>query len=102
MDINSSEIFTLLLKEALEANSDTGGIVNCNYYSGEPITGFEEGRHLLVRMPDSKLTLANFMRDQIYSAIATLKIGMDMLTENENKDDDYILEHGGLYQTKNI
>ncbi|HLS36147.1 MAG TPA: FGGY-family carbohydrate kinase [Bacillota bacterium] len=102
MDINSSEIFTLLLKEALEANSDTGGIVNCNYYSGEPITGFEEGRPLLVRMPDSKLTLANFMRAQIYSAIATLKIGMDILTENENIDVDYILGHGGFFKTKNV
>src|SRR5690625_5554352 len=53
-------------------------------------------------MPDSKLTLANFMRAQIYSAIATLKIGMDILTENENIDVDYILGHGGFFKTKNV
>src|SRR5690625_837413 len=102
MDINSSEIFTLLLKEALEANSDTGGIVNCNYYSGEPITRFEEGRPLLVRMPDSKLTLPNFMRTQIYSALATLKIGMDILTTEEKVQIDYILGHGGFFKTENV
>ena len=77
-------------------------MVSCCYYSGEPITGFEEGRPLLVRMPDSKLTLANFMRAQIYSALATLKIGMDILVKKEKVKIDYLLGHGGFFKTEKV
>src|SRR5699024_9037034 len=79
-----------------------GGLVNCSYYSGEPITGFEEGRPLFVRMPDSNLTLSNFMKAQIYSALATLKIGMDILINEEKVKIDYILGHGGFFKTEKI
>src|SRR5699024_6825666 len=89
-------------KQALKADADIGGLVNCNYFSGEPITSFEEGRPLFVRMADSKLTLPNFMRSQIYSALATLKIGMDLLIENENVQIDYILGHGGFFKTEKV
>ena len=101
-EVDDDEIFTRLYQEALKADSDVGKIVGANYYSGEPITGFEEGRPLLVRMPDSKLSAANFMRSQIYSALATLKIGMDILIEEENVQLDYILGHGGFFKTKNV
>uniref|UniRef100_UPI0035A15A9A FGGY-family carbohydrate kinase n=1 Tax=Jeotgalibaca porci TaxID=1868793 RepID=UPI0035A15A9A len=69
---------------------------------GEPITGFEEGRPLFVRMPDSRLTLANFMRTQIYSALGTLKIGMDILTKEEKVKLDNLLGHGGFFKTERV
>lgn len=100
--VDMAELFTVLFQQAMEADADVGGLVNCNYYSGEPITGFEEGRPLLVRMPDSKLTLPNFMRTQIYSALATLKIGMDILTTEEKVQIDYILGHGGFFKTEKV
>lgn len=100
--VEMGELFTILFQQAMEADADVGGLVNCNYYSGEPITGFEEGRPLLVRMPDSKLTLPNFMRTQIYSALATLKIGMDILTKEEKVQVDYILGHGGFFKTEKV
>src|SRR5699024_656882 len=59
--VNNDELFTRLYEESLKADADVGKIVGVNYYSGEPITGFEEGRPLLLRMPDSKLTAPNFM-----------------------------------------
>src|SRR5699024_3023187 len=86
----------------MNSDQDDSGIINSNYYSGETITGFEEGRTLLVRMPDSKLTLPNFMRTQIYSALATLEIGMDILTTEENVQVDYILGHGGFFKTEKV
>lgn len=101
-EVDDNKLFTRLYEEALNADPDVGQIVGANYYSGEPITGFEEGRPLIVRMPDSKLTVANFMRSQIYSALATLKIGMDILTEEENVQVDSILGHGGFFRTKNV
>jgi FGGY family of carbohydrate kinases, C-terminal domain. len=100
VEVDTNELFTRLYEESLNADADVGKIVGANYYSGEPITGFEEGRPLLVRMPDSKLTAANFMRSQIYSALATLKIGMDILTKEENVQVDYLLGHGGFFRTK--
>lgn len=100
--VEMKELFSILFKQAMVADADVGGLVSCNYYSGEPITQFEEGRPLLVRMPDSKLTLPNFMRTQIYSALATLKIGMDILTKEERVQVDYILGHGGFFKTEKV
>src|SRR5699024_6249710 len=102
VNVDTSQLFTTLFAEAMKADPDVGGLVNCNYFSGEPITGFEEGRPLFVRMPDSRLNLANFMRSQIYSALATLKIGMDILTEKEKVQVDYILGHGGFFKTEKV
>lgn len=101
-EANKEELFTKLFQKAMEADPDVGGLVSCNYYSGEPITGFEEGRPLFVRMPDSNLNIANFMKTQIYSALATLKIGMDILTEQEKVVIDNILGHGGFFKTEGV
>src|SRR5699024_3241637 len=101
-NVDTGELFSILFNQAMQADADVGGLMNCNYYSGEPITSFEEGRPLFVRMPDSKLTLPNFMRSQIYSALATLKIGMDILTTEEKVQIDYVLGHGGFFKTEKI
>lgn len=102
LTVDNSQLFKTLFEQALLADEDVGGVVNCNYFSGEPITGFEEGRPLLARMPDSKLTLPNFMKSQIYSALATLKIGMDILTEKEQVQVDNLLGHGGFFKTEKV
>lgn len=100
--VETGDLLTLLFEEALKADADVGKMVHCNYYSGEPITGFEEGRPLFARLPDSQLTLANFMRSHIYAALATLKLGMDILTEREKVQVDYILGHGGFFKTEHV
>ena len=91
--LSKPELYDLLYFKALEADADCGGLVSFNYYSGEPVTGLEDGRPLLVRKPDSKLTLANFMRAHIYSSIAVLQIGMDIL-HDENVKVDKLTGHG--------
>ncbi|MDR1574837.1 MAG: FGGY-family carbohydrate kinase [Treponema sp.] len=100
--IGKAELYEALYAKALEGERDCGDLLAYNYYSGEPITGLEQGRPLLVRMPDSRFTLANFMRTLLFSALATLKIGMDILTEKEQARLDRILGHGGLFKTKGV
>ena len=92
-------IYGILFKHALEGDPDCGGLVAFNYVSGEPVTGFAEGRPLFVRGASDNFTLANFMRAQIYGAIAVLKIGNDVLFEQEHVKVDRITGHGGLFKT---
>lgn len=88
----------MLFRKALEADADCGGLIAYNYLSGEHITGMEEGRPLFARLPDAELTLANFMRVHLYSALATLKLGMDILAKEDVRIDT-IFGHGGLFKT---
>lgn len=99
--LTKGEIYDLLYNEALKGDSDCGKIVSINYFSGEPVTGFLQGRPMVLRSENSNFNLANFMRTHIYSAIATLKIGMEIL-EEENVDIDKLMGHGGLFKTKYV
>lgn len=97
--ISTDELYTLLFHKALEGSTDCGGLMTYNYFSGEPVTGMPEGRPLLIRRPESTFSLANLMRTNLYSALATLKLGMDILQDHENVKIDQILGHGGFYKT---
>jgi sugar (pentulose or hexulose) kinase len=95
-------LYDMLYYKALEADNDCGGLFSCNYYSGEPLAGIEEGRPLFVRLPDSNFTLANFMRTLLFSSMGTLKYGIDILAEKEKVRIDSLLGHGGLFKTKGV
>jgi len=97
--VTKTELYGSLYQAALSSDKDGGGLLACNYLSGEHTTGFHEGRPLVARTPDSRFTLPNFMRTLLYSAMATLKIGMDILTEGEGVELEQILGHGGLFKT---
>jgi sugar (pentulose or hexulose) kinase len=99
---DKAALYDALYYKALEADEDCGGLFSCNYYSGEHITGIEEGRPLFARLPDSNFTLANFMRTLLFSSMATLKYGIDILTEKEKARIDKLLGHGGLFKTKDV
>jgi len=102
LDIDTNELFTTFFNKAMKADDDNGNLMNFNYYTGEPITEFEEGRPLFVRMPNSNFNLSNFARTLIYSSLATLKIGMEILTEKENVSVEVIVGHGGFFNTKDV
>lgn len=102
MKVDANQLFAVLYQKAMEADDDCGELMACNYFSGEHITGFEEGRPLFARMPDSHFTLANFMRTHLYASLATLKIGMDILLEDEGVQVDRIFGHGGLFKTRGV
>ena len=88
--------FGKLYNKALEGDKDCGGLLAYNYFSGEPVSGANEGRPLFVRKPDAHFNLANFMRTHLYAALATLKIGLDILLKEEKVKGDRIYGHGGL------
>lgn len=97
-----NELYSMLYNQALSADPDGGNLLAYNYVSGEHITGFAEGRPLFVRNQNSNFTLANFMRTMLFSAMGTLRIGMDILTRNEQVRLDKLLGHGGLFKTKGV
>ncbi|MDR1785513.1 MAG: FGGY-family carbohydrate kinase [Spirochaetaceae bacterium] len=97
-----SDLYDKLYYKALEGESDCGGLVAYNYYSGEPVTGFDLGRPLFARLPESRLCLGNFMRTLIFSALGTLKLGMDILTGEEKVRLDCLYGHGGLFKTQGV
>jgi len=100
--VDANQLYGTLYRKALEADADCGGLLAYNYFSGEHITGFEEGRPLFARTPDSRFTLANFMRTHLYAALASLKIGLNILLDEEGVKVDQILGHGGLFKTKGV
>lgn len=96
---DKSRLFEALYNKALGGDADCGGLLAYNYFSGEHITGFEEGRPLFVRRPDDKFTLANFMRTHLYTSLGALKTGLDILFKDEQVKLDVLLGHGGLFKT---
>ena len=97
-----NKLFGTLYNKALEGDADCGGLLAYNYFSGEHITGFEEGRPLFVRTPDSNFNLANFMRVHLFTALGALKTGCDILLKKEQVKVDNITGHGGLFKTKGV
>ncbi len=102
VDVDMTKLFYTLYNKALEGDSDCGGLLAYNYFSGEHITGFEEGRPLFVRKPDSKFNLANFMRVHLFTSLGALKTGFDILFKEEGVQADKILGHGGLFKTEGV
>ena len=102
LPVNKGELFTKLFRKALEGDADCGGLMSFNYFSGEGVTDLDEGRPLFGRMPNAKFTLANFMRTHLLSALATLKIGLDILTQTEQVPIDKLYGHGGFFKTPGV
>lgn len=98
-DIPKGALYDKLYSLAAQGDPDCGGIVSYNYYAGESVTGVNSGRPLMMRTPDAKFTVQNLMRSLVYSTMATLKIGMDILTREEQVSLDRIYAHGGLFKT---
>ncbi len=102
MKVDMNELYGNLYRKALEGDDDCGGLLAYNYFSGEHVTGFNEGRPLFVRTPDAKFNLANFMRTHLFTSLGALKTGLDILLKEEGVCVDEILGHGGLFKTKGV
>ncbi len=99
LQLKPDDLYGTLFSESVKGDQDAGGLVNFAYLSGENITKMPEGRPLFVRKPDSKLNLANFIKAQIYSAFAPLKIGMDILLREEHIKTNVLVAQGGIFKT---
>ena len=100
--VDMNEVFGKLYNNALTGDPDCGGLLSYNYFSGEPVTGLTEGRPLFVRSATDKFSLANFMRANLYASVAVLKIGNDILFNEEHVQVDRITGHGGLFKTPGV
>lgn len=98
-EMKKGQVLDMLFEAAMSGDNDCGGLLSYNYLSGEHITGLSEGRPLFVRMPDAKLNLSNFFRTHLYTAVASLKVGMDIL-KSENVKIEKLLGHGGYFKAK--
>ena len=100
--IDMNKIYQRLFDAANKGDADCGGLVSFNYISGEPVTGFADGRPLFVRSAGDSFTLANFMRSVLYATVGVLKIGNDVLLKEEKVKVDRITGHGGLFKVKGV
>ena len=100
--VDMDEIYSKLYHIALTGDTDCGGLLSYNYISGEPVTGLADGRPLFVRSANDKFNLANFMRTHLYASVGVLKIGNDILFNEEKIKVDRITGHGGLFRTKGV
>ncbi len=101
-NVDMGDVYVKLFNKAMEADKDCGGLLAYNYLSGEHITAMESGRPLFVRTANSNFNLANFMRTHLYSSLATLKAGLDLMFKEEDVKVDEMFGHGGLFKTKGV
>lgn len=102
VDVSRSELYEKLLSMALQGDDDCGDLMSYCFYSGEHGVGLTEGCPLFLHPADAKFTLANFMRIQLYTSFAAMKLGMDILTKDENVKIDRVFAHGGIFKTKGV
>ena len=101
--VDMNEVYAKLYNHALTGDVDCGGVISYNFISGEPVAGLTDGgRPLVMRSPNDRFNLANFMRANLYAAIAVLKLGNDVLFKEENVKVDRITGHGGLFKTPGV
>ncbi len=98
-DLPRSKLYDLVYAQAAQGAADGAGLMAYNYLSGEPVVGLEGGRPLFYRTPDSEITLPGFMRTQLMSIFGVLRLGMDILVEEENVRVEKLFAHGGLFKT---
>jgi len=95
-------LYDKLYNHAMGGDPDCGGLVAFNYISGEPVTGFADGRPLLLRSASDRFNLANLIRAQLYASVGVLKIGNDVLFAEEGVEVDRLTGHGGLFKTPGV
>ncbi len=101
-DVKAGELFEKLYTNSLNGDADCGGLLAYGYYSGENITMINEGRLAFLRTPESHFNLANFMKAHLYTSLGAVKMGLDILMEDEKVKVERIMGHGGFFKTKGV
>ena len=100
--IDSNRLFNELYRIALKGAPDCGELLHYGYVAGEDLLALPDGYPLFVRQPGSALTLANFMRSQLYSSLCALRVGLDILRCDEGVQIDELRGHGGFFKTEGV
>lgn len=94
--------YSYLFNKALESLDEECGFTIYNYLSGEPINKVLEGLPMIIRDKSINPTLSKFILANLYSIMATIRIGHDILTERENIEIKEMSAHGGVFKTKEV
>ncbi len=97
-EAKKNELYDKLFEASLASDESAGGVVAYNFLAGETLAETEKGAPMVVRAPSGEMNLANFMQAEIYGAVATLALGVDIL-KAEGVEMTSILAHGGFYKT---
>lgn len=100
--IETGKLYETLYANSLKGDPDCGGLLSYGYYSGENITMLNEGRLVFLRTAESHFTLANFMKAHLYTSLGAVKLGLDILMEEERVKVSRITGHGGFFKTKGV
>ena len=96
--VSKSELYDSLYAAALEGEPGCGGLLSYNYVAAEPVAGADKGCPLLCRGPGARLTPENLMRSLVFSAVAGLRQGMDILAR-EGIRLQCVTGHGGFFKS---
>lgn len=102
LNVSTPQLYDYLLNKALEGSKSCKGLLTYPYISGEHGTGFSEGRPMVVKNGTKDFNLSNFMRAQLFSSLCAMRVGLDILFEEEGVCIDKIVGHGGFFKTKNV
>lgn len=100
LSADRKNIYEMIYRNAFEPTGD--GTVMYNYISGEHITNVEHGIPMMLRSAGSALTVKGISKALVYSALATLRMGMDILMEHEHPRITCITGHGGFFKTPTV
>lgn len=101
-EVETDKLYETLFRKALEGEADCGGLLAYGFYSGEHSVGLAEGCPTFMHPANSRFTLANFIRTHLYSAFGAMKLGVDILIQQEKVNIAQILGHGGIFKTPNV
>lgn len=98
---NKNELYNTLFASAKDSKLENLNLTAFNFSAGETLAHTSKGVPMLIRGSESNSSIAEFMQAQIYSAIATLKLGLDIL-QKENIEIESVTAHGGYYKSGDL
>jgi L-ribulose-5-phosphate 4-epimerase len=101
-EVKDGDLYSLMFNAAMKGDKAVKGLYSVDFFSGEPVAEVNEGKLLSIREPDAEMSLANFMRSHIYSLLAPIRLGVDILTEKEGIKLKKIVGHGGFFKTPKV
>lgn len=101
-NVSPSQLYETLFKKALEGDENCGNLLAYGFYSGEHGVGLAEGCPVFLHPMNAQFNLANFIRVHLYTAFGAMKLGMDILLQQEQVNIQQILAHGGIFKTKGV
>ena len=101
-DVKKGKLYDTLLRSVFSSEKDAGGVLSYSFISGEHIVGLPSGIPMVLRQPDKPFTVSSLMRSLLYSALSSMRIGLDILSENEGVEADLLIGHGGFFKTSDV